>query len=111
VPQLKGAKLLMSSTAKDEFMGAVRRLAGPSEARAAANLMRRVTVVPDNPSARVAALKRTRTIREPDIRIFGTADQLGVPLLTADARFPRAAKEQGVILDVVIHDSKSFVGR
>ncbi len=110
-PQLRGANLYMTRTANREFMSAVGRLAGPSERRNAADLLARVRIVPDNPSDRVARLTITRSVREADIAIFGTADRMGIPIYTSDARFVRGARAQGVELDAIVHDPMSFVGR
>ena len=108
--QLAGCNLIMCQTAVNEYQGAVARLAGPSEKAAADALMRRVTVVPDNPSARVAGLRQTRSVQPNDIQIFGTADRMGIPIFTSDAAFLRGAAAQGVELDAFVHPSVSFRG-
>jgi hypothetical protein len=108
--QIGGRNMLMSQTAADEFTGAVSRLAGPLEKSAADGLMSQVTVIPDNPSALAAGLRVTRQLGANDIQIFGTADQLGVPIFTSDAKALRAALGQGVEFDAVVHAPFSFKG-
>jgi len=100
----------MCRTAADEFTGAVARLAGPSEKAAADALMHRVTVVADNPSLRAAGLRPTGNLGANDIQIFGTADQMGIPIFTSDARALRAAWAQGVDFDAFLHPPISFLG-
>jgi RHS repeat-associated protein len=106
-----GRQMIMSQTAANEFARATARLAGPAERQAAQRLMSQVKVVADNPSARVAGLRITRAVSPSDINIFGTADRMGIPILTSDARFGRGAAAQGVHLDVIVHDPMSFTGR
>lgn len=107
---MSGCGLIMCQTAADEFTNAVSRLAGPSEKAAADALMSRVTVVPDDPSIRAMALRPTRNLEPSDIQIFGSADRLGVPIFTSDARALRAASAQGVDFDAIIHPPVSFMG-
>jgi uncharacterized protein DUF1308 len=108
--QIGGRNMLMTQTAADEFTGAVSRLAGPLEKGAADDLMSRVSVIADNPSARAAALSVTKKIGANDIKIFGTADRLGIPIFTSDMRALRGAAGQGVDFDAVVHPPFSFKG-
>jgi hypothetical protein len=73
--------------------------------------MRKVTVVADNPSSRVAALNITRSVGANDIQIFGTADRMNIPIFTSDAKFLRGASAQGVDLDAIVHPPVSFLGQ
>jgi len=108
--QIAGRKMIMSQTAADEFQGAVARLAGPAEKDLAENLMNEVQIVADNPSARAAALRITNKVGANDIQIFGTADQLGIPIFTSDFKFLRGAAAQGVEFDAIVHPPMSFLG-
>jgi Protein of unknown function (DUF1308) len=74
------------------------------------DLMSRVSVVADNPSARAAALQVTRRIGLNDIKIFGTADRLGIQTFTGDLKALGAALGQGVDFDAIVHPSVSFLG-
>jgi RHS repeat-associated protein len=58
--QIGDRQIIMPRTAYNEFQNAVSRLAGPEEKKLAQELMQRVRVVDDNPSARAAALKVTK---------------------------------------------------
>ena len=102
--------MTMSQTAADEFQGAVARLAGPLEKSYAQDLMNQVRVVADNPSARAAALQVTRRVGANDIQIFGTADNMGIPIFTSDMTFLRGATAQGVDFDAIVHPPMSFLG-
>lgn len=102
--------MMMTETAETEFRSAASRLAGPEEAARAERLMGRVTVIPDDPSARVAGLTVTKKVGANDRLIFGTGDRMGIQTLTSDARFVRGAAAQGVDLDVFIHRAFSFLG-
>jgi hypothetical protein len=67
-------------------------------------------LIPDNPSQRVMAMRQTGRIKYTDQVIFGTGDNLGIPTITGDAGFVRAASAQGVNLNVLLHVPKSFQG-
>jgi predicted nucleic acid-binding protein len=110
ISQIAGRPMVMARTAVDEFQRAVTRLAGPVEKNLADDLMNQVHVVADDPSLRAAALRVTQGVGANDIQIFGTADKLGLPIFTSDAKFLRGAAAQNVIFDAIIHSSKSFVG-
>ena len=111
VAQIAGREMVMPQTAVTEFQGAATRLAGPIEKASVADLMRRVTIVADNPSSRVAALNTTKSVGANDIQIFGTADRMNIPIFTSDAKFLRGASAQGVDLNAIVHPPSSFVGR
>lgn len=109
--QIGDRQIIMPRTAYNEFQNAVSRLAGPEEKKLAQELMQRVRVVDDNPSARAAALKVTKKVGAEDIQIFGTADRNGVPIFTSDFKFLRGASAQGVDFDAFVHPPMSFLGR
>lgn len=100
-----GRPMLMCHTAQQEFSNILRWIAGPLEAARGRRLLSRVTIVPDNPSARAAALRPTHNLDAEDIIILGTGDALGVATMTADAKSLRAAAAQGVVFTVFPHTS------
>jgi predicted nucleic acid-binding protein len=108
--QIGGRSIVMPQTAANEFLNAVQRLAGPEEKALADDLMKRVTIVADDPSARAMALNLTKKVGANDIVIFGTADKLGVQIFTSDFKFLRGADAQGVLFDAVVHPPISFLG-
>ena len=108
---LRSSDPIMTRTAVVEFFRQVVTIAGPQERRAAASLMTQVKEVPDDPSDRVRSLRYTRSIKEPDILIFGTGDRHGIITVTADDSFVRAAASQGVTLNAVVHKPVPLTGR
>jgi Protein of unknown function (DUF1308) len=84
-----GKQMVMTQTAAAEFAGLL-RVAGPAEAARAQRFMRRVAIIPDNPSVRAMALRETRRVGAADKIIFGTGDQLSIPTMTS-ARAARRA--------------------
>jgi uncharacterized protein DUF1308 len=72
-----------------------------------------VQIVPDMSSARVFNLTDTQGINATDRRIFGTADQLGLQIITGDQRFVNSAAAQGVIFmptPIVLTPAPRFFG-
>jgi hypothetical protein len=72
-------------------------------------------IVPDAPSARVAGLteaadQKRGPVTASDKRVFGTANTMGLQIITGDGRFVRAAA-QGVALDARVVLPATFVGR
>lgn len=98
-------QLVMVQTAYDEFLRIIQASGGSAE-----RFMKRVTVVPDNPSPAAQMLKPTRRIGENDIIILGTGDQMGIVTMTADAKAVRAASAQGVDFNVYLHSPYSLTG-
>jgi hypothetical protein len=108
---VEGRQMILTETARDELLIILNGSAGPLERARAEQLLKRVDIVPDNPSARAARLTPTRNIDINDITILGTGDELGVPTLTADRRAVRAARAQGVDFDVIHHTPVPLTGR
>jgi Protein of unknown function (DUF1308) len=106
-----GRPMLMCMSAQTEFLNAVAKKAGITERARATRFLKRVTIVPDAPSARIMALWGTKRIRNPDRIIFGTGDALGIVTVTSDGRFVRAAAGQGLILSVFLHPPGRFQGK
>jgi predicted nucleic acid-binding protein len=103
-------QLVMVQTAYDEFLRIIQASGGSAEQERAERFMKRVTVVPDNPSPAAQMLKPTRRIGENDIIILGTGDQMGIVTITADAKAVRAASAQGVDFSVYLHSPYSLTG-
>jgi predicted nucleic acid-binding protein len=103
-------QLVMVQTAYDEFLRIIQASGGSAEQERAERFMKRVTVVPDNPSPAAQMLKPTRRIGENDIIILGTGDQMGIVTITADAKAVRAASAQGVDFNVYLHSPYSLTG-
>lgn len=102
--------MVMTQTAAVEFAGLL-NVAGPAEAARAQRFMRRIEIIPDNPSARAMALRETRRVGAADKVIFGTGDQLGMPTMTSAAKFVRGAAAQGVDFTVILHDPVPLRGQ
>jgi hypothetical protein len=102
--------MVMSLTAVAEFQRIVQTVGGPLEQGRAARLLKRVQVIPDNPSPRALGLRLTKSVGRRDIIVFGTGDQLGVMTLSADAKFVRGAAAQGVNFNVFVHPPVPLTG-
>nr|CAG4652142.1 EOG090X0CWG [Triops cancriformis] len=106
-PQLdelfSGKQLFSCQTAVDDFSALVQQIGGPSEKQRAAMLLEKLTTVPDNPSPRMAALPVSSSIKSRARTIFGTADNLKMPCVTANTGFARSASGQGCCLSVLLH--------
>ncbi|WP_034344049.1 DUF1308 domain-containing protein [Deinococcus misasensis] len=103
--------IYMTQTALAEFENIVAKAGGPLEQARAKALLARVKIIPDNVSPKAAGMKPTRSIGENDIKIFGTADSLGLTTITADAQAIRAAAGQGVEFDTFLHPSVPLTGK
>ena len=107
---VQGQQMMMTQTAFDEFTAIVQRVGGQSEQDRASRFLQRVTIIPDNPSARALNLQPTRRLGANDIIILGTGDQFGIVTMTADAKAVRAASVQGVDFSVYIHPPCPLTG-
>jgi hypothetical protein len=94
--------------------------AGPTERVLAGLFLMGVTQVADNPSDRVMNLqgksnKQKKALKLPDRIIFGTGEQLGIPTVTHDSAFVRAAQNAGLVLKpppvIFDGDDVSYSGR
>lgn len=92
-----GKEMQMTETALGEFQGALRS-AGPLEAARGQRFLNRVSIIPDNPSARAMGLTITKKVGADDRIIFGAGDNLSIPTMTSDAKFLRGASAQGSTL-------------
>lgn len=105
---IEGKELYACQTAVDSFQTILDTLGGESEIERAKDLMKRVKVVPDNPSFRTQCLPTTGKIKERAKVVFGTGDSLQAVTLTANSGFVRAAQHQGVLFAVHIHAARAL---
>ena len=102
--------LVMVQTAYDEFLRIIQASGGTAEQERAERFLKRVTVIPDNPSTAAQMMKPTCRIGANDIIILGTGDQMGIVTMTADAKAVRAASAQGVDFNAYLHPPYSLTG-
>jgi hypothetical protein len=112
---LSTRRTVVTRTALTEFFNGPFLHAGNAERMAACALLARSIIVPDNPSARVMALRpdslnSARALGDNDKIIFGTGDQHGWTTVTTDRNFVNAAAYRGVNLDVAVFDSATYRG-
>ncbi|XP_068090613.1 UPF0415 protein C7orf25 homolog [Hyperolius riggenbachi] len=100
---MEGKELFACESAVKDFQSILETLGGPNERERAAALIKRVTVVPDQPSARALKLDISSKINRRSVSIFGTGDSLRAITMTANSGFVRAANNQGVKFSVFIH--------
>lgn len=107
---LGDAPLVACETAAASFAKIARTIGGPRERARAEELMRRVRVVPDAPSARAAALleSATRKITRRNVVTFGTGDSLRMVTVTANRAFVVAAAALGVDFAVQFHHARAL---
>ena len=107
---VQGQQMIMTQTAFNEFANIVQQIGGALEQARASRFLQRVTIIPDNPSARALNLQPTRRLGINDIIILGTGDELGIVTMTADAKAVSAASAQGVNFSVYIHPPYPLTG-
>ncbi len=108
---VQGKDMVMTETAANEFRRIVEGAGGEMEQSRAERFLDRVTIIPDDPSARTLELQVTRKVGANDIIIFGTGDNLNCVTMTSDAKFVRGASAQGVDFDVYIHQPVPLQGK
>ena len=92
VAAIQDRRILIPQTAFRESSNRIGSQGSPAEQARFFALLAMSERVPDNPSARFQR-PETGGMGANDLIIFGTADQLRVPVLTTDARFVRAATQ------------------
>ena len=105
---LEGKKLYMCETAVASVHAILQTVAGPSEIERTHEFLKSITVVPDTVSDRISGLRSTTRIKDRARVIFGVGDALGVPTLTANSSFIRAAKQQGVHIHAITVDARAL---
>uniref|UniRef100_A0A8C6QGC6 UPF0415 protein C7orf25-like n=1 Tax=Nannospalax galili TaxID=1026970 RepID=A0A8C6QGC6_NANGA len=112
LPQLeafmKDKELFACESAVKDFQSILDTLGGPGERERATLLIKRISVVPDQPSERALRLVASSKINSGSLTIFGTADSLKAITMTANSGFVRAANNQGVKFSVFIHQPRAL---
>lgn len=112
LPQLKefmeGKELFACESAVRDFQSILETLGGPGEKERAALLVKRINVVPDQPSDRALGLVASSKINSRSLAIFGTGDTLKAITMTANSGFVRAAANQGVRFSVFVHQPRAL---
>ncbi|NWH40701.1 CG025 protein, partial [Chloropsis hardwickii] len=112
LPQLKefmeGKELFACESAVRDFQSILEMLGGPGEKERAALLVKRINVVPDQPSDRALGLVSSSKINSRSLAIFGTGDTLKAITMTANSGFVRAAANQGVRFSVFVHQPRAL---
>lgn len=112
LPQLeafmKDKELFACESAVKDFQSILDTLGGPGERERAAMLIKRINVVPDQPSERALKLVASSKINSRSLTIFGTGDNLKAITMTANSGFVRAANNQGVKFSVFIHQPRAL---
>uniref|UniRef100_A0A8I6AA39 Similar to human chromosome 7 open reading frame 25 n=1 Tax=Rattus norvegicus TaxID=10116 RepID=A0A8I6AA39_RAT len=101
-------KLFACESAVKDFQSILDTLGGPGERERAAVLIKRINVVPDQPSERALKLVASSKINSRSLTIFGTGDTLKAITMTANSGFVRAANNQGVKFSVFIHQPRAL---
>ncbi|XP_077581390.1 UPF0415 protein C7orf25 homolog [Stigmatopora nigra] len=101
-------ELYACRAAVDDFQTILNTLGGPGEKERARLLLGRLRLVDDRPSERALALAPSAKVNRRSLLIFGTGDRLRALTLTANARFVRAAANQGVRFSVFVHEPRAL---
>jgi len=108
---LEGKDLFICQTAYDKFDEIVQTIGGPEEKKRSAAFLKKVKIMPDNPSERSLKLPTGPKIKDTNRIIFGTGETLKATTLTANVSFIRAARERGVEFSVQLHPSRALTER
>ncbi|XP_065608522.1 UPF0415 protein C7orf25 homolog [Cyrtonyx montezumae] len=112
LPQLEefmeGKELFACESAVRDFQSILETLGGPGEKERAALLVKRISVVPDQPSDRALRLVASSKINSRSLTIFGTGDTLKAITMTANSGFVRAAANQGIKFSVFVHQPRAL---
>ncbi|KNC49873.1 UPF0415 protein C7orf25 [Thecamonas trahens ATCC 50062] len=99
---MAGKRLVVCETALASLQAILDTVAGPGERARAEALLANVAIVPDELSERMASLRPTLRIKPRARVVFGVGDALGVPTLTANNGFVRAAAQQGYNFKAIV---------
>ncbi|XP_020318778.1 UPF0415 protein C7orf25 homolog [Oncorhynchus kisutch] len=105
---MAGKELYACQSAVNDFRVILDTLGGPGEKVRADELLRRLRVVPDQPSERTQRLTASSKVNPRSLMIFGTGDTLRAVTMTANSGFVRAAANQGVRYSVFIHQPRAL---
>lgn len=101
----------MTQSALGEVTNIVGKTGGPLEQARLAELLKRVTVIPDGVSSGFSGARVTGNIGANDIQIFGTGDARGLMTLTTDAKGLRALQAQGINVKAIRFDPVPLTGK
>lgn len=104
----KNRKLVCCETAHRDFLEILATVGGENEKKRAAEMLKRVTVVPDEPSDQAVSLEKTSKIKERSKIVFGTGDMMKAVTVSANIGFLRAARSQGVKFVAFVHESRAL---
>ncbi|KAJ6849605.1 putative UPF0415 protein C7orf25-like protein [Iris pallida] len=105
-----GKKGIICESVYSEFKELVMICGGPNEKLRADLLIKRLLIVRDSPSERVAGLPTTRKVAMKNKITFGTGDYWQAPTLTANMGFVRAISQIGMSLLTVEHRPRALIG-
>ncbi|XP_052134051.1 uncharacterized protein LOC127752688 [Oryza glaberrima] len=105
-----GKKCIICETVNSEFKEIVTMCGGPEEQTRSSQLLKRLIVVPDSPSARMMDLPTTRKLAMKNKVVFGTGDHWRAPTLTANMGFVRAVSQSGMPLLTIEHRPRALIG-
>lgn len=108
---IKNKTLYACQTAVNSFEDIVQTVGGEQEKLRATELMKKVTVVEDNPSERTMLLRNSGKINTRSKIIFGTGDSLKAVTVTANTGFVRAASQCDVRFSVFVHEARALTER
>lgn len=103
---LKDKEILVCETAAEAFSSILNTVGGPQEKERAKELMARVKVIADQPSAAVMDMQLSAKVKHRAKVIFGTGESRQAVTVTANSGFVRAAHHQGVDLAVHLHEPR-----
>lgn len=93
-----------------EFKELIAMYGGTKEKLRADQILKWLSVVPDNPSDRMISLPTTRKLAKKNKVIFGTGDYWRAPTLTANMAFVRAVSQTGMSLHTIEHRPRALTG-
>ncbi|XP_036344864.1 UPF0415 protein C7orf25 homolog [Rhagoletis pomonella] len=106
----EGKRLICCETAYKSFEEIIYLLAGPQEHQRAAELMKRVEVLPDVASVpdELAVIKFSGKINQRSLKIFAFGMQMKAVTVTSNKAFIRSAKMQGINVPVFTHQARAL---
>eukprot|EP00043_Microstomoeca_roanoka_P009720 m.92648 g.92648 ORF g.92648 m.92648 type:complete len:586 (+) comp14672_c2_seq2:131-1888(+) len=105
---IRGTRLIVCQTALKGFLSIVNTIAGPREKQRAKALVEACHEIPDLPCPFLAPLELSGKVKPRTKSIFSAGATLGVPTLTANHAFLRAASEQGIHVLVKVHAGRAL---
>ncbi|RDD44031.1 UPF0415 protein C7orf25-like protein [Trichoplax sp. H2] len=107
---IEGKELYTCKAAVEDFRSILMTVGSIRERERSKDLLEKLTVVDDDPSARVLQLKTSSKVKLRSIIVFGTSDKLKATIITANVAFLRSAANQGVEFSAFVHQSRFLTG-